>query len=862
MTQAATDASEHTPMMQQYLAIKAEYPTQLVFYRMGDFYELFYRDAEIAAQVLDITLTRRGQSAGEPIPMAGVPHHAAENYQARLLRAGHAIVVCEQMGIPGETKGPMRREVSRILTPGTVVDDGLSEPARDLWVASVCAIDSIFGIAFGSVSRAEIQVLDHLSMAEFSAAMARYRPADILICEGTVIADLEYQGMITAPWHFSPENLFRELDRTYGVRDPHGLGLADASAAARGSLAALLTYLHDTQRTTLTHFKRPCVIQTQQRVGLDRATIRNLELLETLRGAREGSLWEVIDRTQTPMGSRLLSRWITEPYRDNVEPSRRLAMIAALQSETMTVAVQRFLRGIGDLERVLARVALGSARPRDLARIRDSLTALPELIRTLPDDPAFDTVRQALDPHSDLRDFLARALIDEPAVLIRDGGVIREGFDTELDALRRFSQDADQLLRDLEARARAESQVAALKLGYNRVHGYYFEISVAQLAGVTLPPNFIRRQSLKNAERFTTAELKQFEDQALSAESRSLTREKALFVALFDPLQSALPTLSAAADSLAQLDVLAGLAEIARHNHWVAPVLIESPEIRIQGGRHPVVEAKSRDPFVPNDILLTQQQHMQLITGPNMGGKSTFMRQTALITLLARIGSFVPAKAAQIGPIDRIFTRIGASDDLAGGRSTFMVEMTETAAILTHSTASSLVLMDEVGRGTSTYDGLALAWACAHALADRKSLTLFATHYFELTTLPETTTGVGNLHLAATVAGESIVFLHQVLPGPTSRSYGLHVARRAGVPDAVIGRAQGYLAQLEQGADTQRPPPQADLFAIPIDPLVSALARIDIDDLSPKAAWSLLEHLIGEAQAQSGTVTKAQNNLN
>lgn len=857
-----SNAPEHTPMMQQYLAIKAEYPTQLVFYRMGDFYELFYRDAEIAAQVLDITLTRRGQSAGEPIPMAGVPHHAAENYQARLLRAGYAIVVCEQIGTPGETKGPMRREVSRILTPGTVVDDGLSEPTRDLWVASISVVDGIFGVACGSVSRAEIQVLDHLSTAELSAAMARYRPADIVLCEGTVVPELEDHGMITAPWHFSLENLFRELDRTYGVRDPHGLGLADVSSAAQGSLAALLTYLHDTQRTSLTHFKRPELIQSQQCVGLDRATIRNLELLETLRGTRDGSLWDVVDRTQTAMGSRLLGRWITAPYRDHIEPSRRLAMIAALQSDLAIAILQRLLRGIGDLERVLARVALGSARPRDLARIRDSLIALPELINALPDDPAFDLMREVLNPHPDLRDFLARALIDEPPALLRDGGVIRDGFDAELDRLRRFSLDADQVLRDLEARARAESQVAALKLGYNRVHGYYFEISAAQLTGITLPSSFIRRQSLKNAERFTTQELKQFEDQALSAESRSLTREKSLFAALFEPLQTALPSLSAVSDTLAQLDALTGLAEVARRHDWVAPALIEQPEIRIQAGRHPVVEAKSRDPFVPNDIVLTRQQPMQLITGPNMGGKSTFMRQTALIALLARMGSFVPAKAAEIGPIDRIFTRIGASDDLAGGRSTFMVEMTETAAILTHATPSSLVLMDEVGRGTSTYDGLALAWACAHALADRHALTLFATHYFELTTLPETTSGVGNLHLAATVAGESIVFLHQVMEGPTSRSYGLHVARRAGVPDAVIGRAQGYLAQLEHSAARQNPPPQPDLFTQQIDPLVSALARIDIEDLSPKAAWSLLEHLIDDAKAQCGSGTKAQKNPN
>lgn len=843
-------AAEHTPMMQQYLAIKAEYPTQLVFYRMGDFYELFYRDAEIAAQVLDITLTQRGQSAGEPIPMAGVPHHAAENYQARLLRAGHAIVVCEQVGVPGETKGPMRREVSRILTPGTVVEEGLSDPNRDLWVAAICATNATFGVAFGSVSLGEIQVYDALSGADLGAVLARYRPADVLVTEGMQVPELDKPPQVAAPWHFSAENLLRELDRTYGVGDPNGLGLGDASPALQGSLAALLTYLHDTQRTALTHLKRPTWIRTQQHVGLDRATIRNLELLETLRGTREGSLWEVIDVTQTPMGSRMLGRWITEPYRENSEPARRLAMISALCADASLPSVQRKLKGIGDLERVLARIALGSARPRDLTRIRASLEGLPELTSLLPEDPSFDRMRPTLDPHPELCHLLQLALVDEPPVLIRDGGVIRDGFDPELDRLRGFSRDADQTLRDLEAEARLESQLPTLKLGYNRVHGYYFEISVAQLAGAALPETFIRRQSLKNAERFTTAALKQFEDQALSAESRALTREKSLYTALFDPLQTALSTLSALASSIAELDVLVALADTALRHQWVAPVLLDAPEIQIRGGRHPVVEIKSRDPFVPNDVSLTATQSMQLITGPNMGGKSTFMRQTALIALLARMGSFVPATSAAIGPLDRLFTRIGASDDLAGGRSTFMVEMTETAAILSHATPASLVLMDEVGRGTSTYDGLALAWASAQALAERGAFTLFATHYFELTQLPETHSGVGNLHLSATVAGDTIVFLHQVLAGPTSRSYGLHVARRAGVPDAVIGRAQAYLAKLEHEMVSTPQHKQADLFAVAPDPLIAALARIDIEDLSPKAAWSVLEQLIVDAKAR------------
>jgi len=657
-------------MMQQYLAVKAQYPALLVFYRMGDFYELFYQDAEIAARVLDITLTKRGQSAGEPIPMAGVPYHAAENYQARLLRAGYGIVVCEQVGIPGETKGPMRREVSRILTPGTVVEDGLSDASQDLWVAAISGWDQQFALALGSVGRAEILLLDGLDQTHLEAALARYRPADLLLQDGLDSPSNELAYVATAAWHFSQENLRREIDRTYGVADPAGLGLTDVSSACQGGLAALLTYLHDTQRTSLRHFHRPEIVRSNDQVVLDRTTIRNLELLETLRGTREGSLWDVVDRTTTPMGSRMLARWLTAPYRSTQVPAHRLAMIQGLHLSQTLRALARQLRSLGDMERVLARVALGSARPRDLLRVKECLTVVPDCLDLLPDDPAFDRIRSGLDAHPTCRDLLATALVEEPPMLIRDGGVIRDGYDAELDRLRRFSGDADQLLRELESQARADSGVTGLKLGYNRVHGYYLEASAAQLVGVTLPDSFQRRQSLKNAERFTTVELKQFEDQALSAESRALAREKQLFLDLFTPLQDALESLRVLADTFAELDVLVGLADLAREYQWCAPILTDTSEIRIEAGRHPVVEAKSRVPFVPNHVQFDHSTRMLLITGPNMGGKSTFMRQIALITVLGRMGSFVPAKAATLGSIDRIFTRIGASDDLAGGRST------------------------------------------------------------------------------------------------------------------------------------------------------------------------------------------------
>ncbi len=846
---------QHTPMMQQYLAIKEQYRTSLVFYRMGDFYELFFDDAKIAAQVLDITLTSRGQSAGEPIPMAGVPYHAAENYQARLLNAGLAVVVCEQVGIPGESKGPVAREVTRILTPGTVTDDAFIEAGQEPSVAALNTDGLNYSVVIGSVSRGEILIYDQLSLESLYSLFARIEPNECLV-QYTDLVTSQARQVEVPTWHYTLDQLSRELDRTYQVSDVAGLGLGEVSKQGLEATAALLTYLNDTQRTELIHFSRPKHVRDDDRVILDQTTQKNLELIRTLRGERGHTLLWVLDQTSTAMGSRELARWITAPYRDGNIPQRRLTNVRELIDSGLTTTITNHLKKIGDLERIVARIGLQSARPRDLTRLRDSLKELPELKKQLIQSnyASVSSLGSDILVLEDIQQLLDEALEPEPSVVISAGGVIRIGYDERLDQLRRFSRDASSLLTEMEETERTSSGISGLKLGYNRVHGYYFEISKASLATQEAPIHFQRRQTLKNVERFTTPELKTFEDKALSAESQALGRERHLYEALFKPLNESINDLKELTQSLAALDVLASLATVAAQERWVEPTLSDTIEVNIAGGRHPVIEKANTDPFVPNDMLLNTARSLSLITGPNMGGKSTYMRQTALITLLARIGSFVPADSASIGPIDRIFTRIGASDDLAGGRSTFMVEMTESAAILSEATERSLVLMDEVGRGTSTFDGLALAWAFAEALTKRSALTLFATHYFELTKLPESEPAAFNVHLTAQVTGNHIVFLHRVMNGPTSQSHGLHVARRAGVPDQIIGRAASYLADLEsqQVAPNHHQAPQVDLFNQPPDPVVGLLAGLDPDDLSPKEAWATLETLVLKARKSLG----------
>ena len=847
--------SQHTPMMQQYLRIKEKYPQALVFYRMGDFYELFFDDARVAAQTLAITLTKRGQSAGKPIPMAGVPYHAAENYQARLLNAGHAVVVCEQVGVAGETKGLVAREVTRILTPGTVTDDAFTESVQELWVAALNSHGLTFSAALGSVSRGEILIYDGLSRSELDSLLTRIEPKEFLT-QHVDLPNIQARLVDSPSWHYSLDQLSRELDRAYQVKDPSGLGLSDASDQGLEATAALLTYLHDTQRTELIHFSKPRLVWDKDTVILDKTTQNNLELTRTLKGERKHTLLWVLDQTSTAMGSRELARWVTSPYRDQTIPEQRLASIRALIHSGLGPTIKKHLKGIGDIERIVARIGLRSAKPRDLSRLRDSLRDLPELksILSKAPEPEVKHLSEQVLLLEEIYQLLARALEEAPSVVISAGNVILENYDGDLDNLRRFSRDAAGLLTEMEQAERHASGIIGLKLGYNRVHGYFFEISRVTLATQDAPLHFQRRQTLKNAERFTTPELKAFEDKALSAEAQALTREKLLYEALFKPLTDEINSLKALAQNLSALDALNSLSEVASSYGWTQPSLSNSMEISIIKGRHPVIEKANDDPFVPNDTLLNDAQSLALITGPNMGGKSTYMRQTALITVLARIGSFVPAEHAIIGPIDRIFTRIGASDDLVGGRSTFMVEMAETATILSEATAKSLVLMDEVGRGTSTYDGLAIARATAETLAKRHALTLFATHYFELTHLPNSEPSIFNTHFTAQVKGEKITFLHRVEEGPASKSYGLHVARRAGLPRETIGQATAYLALLEsqQLRLLQDYAPQVDLSKQSPDPLISQIAHIELDELSPREAWSILESLVLKAKESLG----------
>ncbi|MET0331269.1 MAG: DNA mismatch repair protein MutS, partial [Dyella sp.] len=750
---ATVDLTTHTPFMRQYLSTKAEHPEVLLFFRMGDFYELFYDDARKAARLLDITLTQRGQSAGAPIPMAGVPYHAAENYLARLVKLGESVAICEQIGDPALAKGPVERKVVRIVTPGTVTDAALLEERRDnLLLAIAAGGHGSFGLAWADLSSGRF-ILSEVANAEALAAeLARLQPAETLIAEDggwpQLVANLP--GLRKrAPWHFDPDAARRELNRFFGTRDLSGFGV-DGLGLAIAAAGCLLGYVEETQKSALPHLSGMMVESASETIALDAATRRNLELDSHPSGRTEFSLLGVLDETVTPMGARLLRRWLNRPLRSRQQLGLRQQAIGALIDSRHQHSLREHLRGIGDLERILARVALRSARPRDLTTLRDGLAAAPALrveIAAL-DSPQLHALVQRIGDHEATAELLARALVAQPPVLLRDGGVIGEGYDAELDELRRLSTNADQFLVELEEREKAVSGISTLKVGYNRVHGYYIEISRGQ--SDRAPTHYTRRQTTKNAERYITEELKSFEDKVLSAKERSLMRERALYEALLDQLIGSLEALKTAAAAIAELDVLANLAERAETLNWSAPQLSEVPGIAIERGRHPVVEKVRAEPFEPNDLILDDATRMLVITGPNMGGKSTYMRQNALIVLLAHIGSYVPASRAVIGPIDRIFTRIGAGDDLSRGQSTFMVEMSETANILHNATDCSLVLMDEVGRGTSTYDGLALARAAAvHLARASRAYTLFATHYFELTELAAEFSSIANVHLDA-----------------------------------------------------------------------------------------------------------------
>jgi DNA mismatch repair protein MutS len=858
------EISNHTPMMQQYLRIKAQHPNELVFYRMGDFYELFYSDAEKAARLLDITLTARGASAGSPIPMAGIPYHAAEGYLARLVKCGVSVVICEQVGEPGSTKGPMERKVARIVTPGTVTDEALLDDRRDNLLLAVSQATrggaQAFGLAFIDLAGARFSVLEVEGSDALRAVLGRLDPAEILVSEdaATLLSLLASRTGVRRrpPWEFDDESAERSLVVQFGVRDLTSFGCANLRLAV-GAAGCLLQYVKDTQRSSLPHLTGMTVEREEDTILLDAATRRNLELTENLNGGSEHTLAWVLDRCGTPMGSRLLRRWLHRPVRRQDVVNARLDAVTELLHDYRFEPLAELLARIGDIERILTRVALRSARPRDLTRLRDALGLLPALQQLVANYSADRLLhlRAQLLPQPALHELLARALIDNPPMLIRDGGVMATGYDKELDELRLLSENAGQYLVDLEAREKERTGFKTLKVGYNRVHGYYIELSRGEADNA--PLDYQRRQTLKGYERFITPELKAFEDKALSAKSRSLAREKELYDALLDSVAADLAALQACASALAEMDVLATFALRAHQLDYRRPLLGETPGLEIGGGRHPVVEQVLKEGFVPNDVLFSDARRLVVITGPNMGGKSTYMRQTALIALLAHVGSFVPAERAVIGPLDRIFTRIGSSDDLAGGRSTFMVEMTETANILHNATARSLVLMDEIGRGTSTFDGLSLAWACARYLANKsRAFTLFATHYFEITALAGEVGSVVNVHLSASEHGDDILFLHRVLEGPASKSYGIAVARLAGVPRDVLREAQRKLEQLETEASASgkvvarpAPSPQPDLFAA-ASPTLAALRALDADALSPRAAHELLYELIEAAKRE------------
>jgi DNA mismatch repair protein MutS len=843
----------HTPMMQQYLRIKAQHPDVLLFYRMGDFYELFYEDARTAAALLDIALTSRGQSAGAPIPMAGVPVQSVDSYLARLVRRGQSVAICEQIGDAPANRGPMDRQVVRIVTPGTVTDDALLEQRRETLLAALYRDGASFGLAWLELASGRFTVLEVSGRDGLEAELERLRPAELLCCESQA-SELRALGRhepvvrTRPPWHFELDSATRLLREQLQVADLRGFGVADLPNALCAA-GALLQYVRDTQRSALPHIRALHRESRSDALALDAATQRNLELDTSLSGQESATLFGVLDTTVTAMGSRALRRALHRPLRSHAllrERYRALAMMAeARRFEPLRAA----LCPVGDLERILARVALRSARPRDLVQLRASLAALPALRECVAglDAPLLQQLHERIATHSGEHRLLCDALAAEPAPLLRDGGVIAAGYDAELDTLRGIAGNTEGFLAELERRERERSGIPGLKLGYNRVQGFYIEVARAQAERV--PADYLRRQTVKSAERFITPELKGFEDQVLGARERALARERQLYEELLATLIEGLTALQRTAAALAQLDLLAALSERATTLGWREPVLVEEPCLLIQGGRHAVVERFIDAPFVPNDLALHDTRRLLVITGPNMGGKSTYMRQVALIVVLAHIGSFVPAASARIGPVDRIFTRIGAADDLAGGRSTFMVEMTETANILHNASAHSLVLMDEIGRGTSTFDGLSLAYAIAWHMATRvRAFTLFATHYFELTALAREARGCANVHLDATEHEDSLVFLHAVREGPANRSYGLQVAALAGVPREIIDAARQYMQQLEAQAAAAAPASLPLPLALPpaseqeqrARALLARLSALDTDALTPRAALELL----------------------
>ena len=844
--------SEYTPMMQQYLRIKAQHPNELLFYRMGDFYELFFDDAKTASELLDITLTARGKKEGNPIPMCGVPFHAADNYLAKLIKGGVSVAICEQIGDPQNSKGPVERKVLRVLTPGTVTDEALLDDKSENLLVSIAHNNESFGIASLDMCSGLFQLNEVDSQDVFISEIDRINPKEILIAEDSSVLKLLGQDSCIRKrnsWEYDLDTAERVLNNHFGTKNLTAFGCDDMKLGISAA-GVLLQYALDTQKNSLPHIQQITAELQSSKVILDPTTRKNLEIDQAINGGTKNTLFEVLNTTGSSMGSRLLKRWLNEPSKDLKKLVCRQRSIASLQDNLLYDRVNQVLRYIGDMERILTRVALRSARPRDITRLTMSLEQLPQIQKLLCEitDENLLKIKNYCKPLPELFKFLSEAIIDNPPMTIREGGVIADGFDDELDEHRALNSNAGKYLLDLEIQEKERTGINTLKVGYNRVHGYYIEISKGQSAQA--PIEYIRRQTLKNSERYITPELKVYEDKSLSAKSKALAREKIIYEDLLDIINKDLKILVDCAASLAELDVLSSMSERAVSLNFCKPELTEENLIEIKGGRHPVIEQTIESPFIPNDLEMDQKKRMLIITGPNMGGKSTYMRQTALIVLLAQIGSFVPATAARIGMVDRIFTRIGSSDDIASGRSTFMVEMTETANILHNASNRSLVLMDEIGRGTSTYDGLSIAWACAQYLVTEvRALTMFATHYFELTKLPEQSDASINVHLNAKEHKDQIVFMHKVLEGAASKSYGLQVAKLAGIPHSVLEKAKAQLTKLEtQNLDTgnnlsSEPQSQLSFESESDSKLKKILQKTSPDELTPKQALELIYEL-------------------
>jgi len=855
---ASQSQAAHTPMMKQYFGLKAQHPDMLLFYRMGDFYELFFEDAEKASRLLGITLTHRGSTNGKPIKMAGVPYHAAEQYLAKLAKLGETVAICEQVGDPATSKGPVDRQVARILTPGTLTDSALLDESRDYQLLSIFQAEGMLGLARLNLASGTF-ILSEIAVGLLGQELERIAPSEILYADDFQHAALSGSKVAKkrlSPWQFDFDSAFNTLTKQLNTYDLNGFGCASLNPAICAA-GALLDYVKHTQRTSLPHINAISVESTTAYIQIDAATRRNLEIDLTLRGEVSPTLYSLLNTTQTAMGARLLRHWLHHPLQDRSLVLKRHEAIAELIPRL--ILLNPVLKPIGDIERITARIALTTARPRDLSGLVLSLQQLPLVQAQLQNVQALLLQELNIKPADTVVNLLASAIKSEPSVVLREGGVIADGFDAELDELRALQSNHGEFLLQYETAEKVRTGISNLKVEYNSVHGFYIEMSRSQAEAA--PAEYRRRQTLKNVERFITPELKAFEDKVLSANERALAREKVLYAQVLEQLLPHIATLQANALAVASLDVLCCFAERALSLNYVAPEFVSEAGIHIVKGRHPVVEQisvqASGQPFIANDVVLNPYRQLLLITGPNMGGKSTFMRQTALIVLLAHCGSYVPATSAKIGEIDRIMTRIGASDDLAGGRSTFMVEMTETANILHNATDKSLVLLDEIGRGTSTFDGLSLAWAVAKQLLEKNhSYTLFATHYFELTRLVDEFKHAANVHLDAVEHANNIVFMHKVEEGAANQSYGLQVAQLAGIPRPVIAAAKRKLALLEQNQVTQHMLPQTDMFAasapeveVELHPVLSTLESLQADDLTPKQALDLLYKLVELAKS-------------